>query len=165
MEQKNVENILNLVKDGKLSVSDAMLKLKEAPFEDLGFAKLDLHRGLRQGAAEVIYGASKTPKQILKISNSFLEHGQKTILITRMSKEAAELCKINIDCFKYDELSRIGIVGELPQINTKGKIVVATGGTSDMPVAEEAALTAEAYGNKVVRLYYVGVSGLHRLRL
>ena len=71
MEQKHIENILNQVKEGKISVSDAMLKLKEAPFEDLGFAKLDLHRGLRQGAAEVIYGASKTPEQIIKISNSF----------------------------------------------------------------------------------------------
>ena len=80
-----------------------------------------------------------------------------------MSKEAADLAQKSIDCFKYDELSKIGIVGELPPINTKGKIVVATGGTSDMPVAEEAALTAEAYGNKVVRLYDVGVSGLHRL--
>lgn len=163
MEQKNVEIILNSVRDGKMSVSDAMLKLKEAPFEDLGFAKLDLHRGLRQGAAEVIYGASKTPEQIVKISKSFLEHSQKTILITRMSKDAAELAKKSLEIFKYDEMSRIGIVGEIPPINCSGKIVVATGGTSDMPVAEEAALTAEVYGNKVVRLYDVGVSGLHRL--
>lgn len=163
MEQKNVEIILNSVRYGKMSVSDAMLKLKEAPFEDLGFAKLDLHRGLRQGAAEVIYGASKTPEQIVKISKSFLEHSQKTILITRMSKDAAELAKKSLEIFKYDEMSRIGIVGEIPPINCSGKIVVATGGTSDMPVAEEAALTAEVYGNKVVRLYDVGVSGLHRL--
>ncbi len=163
MEQKNVEIILNSVRDGKMSVSDAMLKLKEAPFEDLGFAKLDLHRALRQGAAEVIYGASKTSEQIVKISKSFLEHSQKTILITRMSKEAAELAKKSLEIFKYDEMSRIGIVGEIPPINCSGKIVVATGGTSDMPVAEEAALTAEVYGNKVVRLYDVGVSGLHRL--
>ena len=163
MEQKRIENILTKVKEGSLSVSDAMLKLKEAPFEDLGFAKLDLHRGLRQGAAEVIYGASKTPEHILKISQSFLQHGQETILITRMSKEAAELLRKNIDVFKYDELSKIGIVGKLPPVNTTGKIVVATGGTSDMPVAEEAALTAEVYGNEVVRLYDVGVSGLHRL--
>ena len=146
-----------------MSVSEAMLKFKEAPFEDLGFAKLDLHRDLRQGAAEVIYGAGKTPEQIVKISNSFLEHGQKTVLITRMSKEAAELAKNSINCFKYDELSKIGIVGKIPPINCKGKIVVATGGTSDMPVAEEAALTAQVYGNEVIRLYDVGVAGLHRL--
>ena len=80
-----------------------------------------------------------------------------------MSKEAADLTKNSINCFKYDELSKIGIVGKIPKVNCKGKIVVATGGTSDMPVAEEAALTAEVYGNKVVRLYDVGVSGLHRL--
>lgn len=163
MEKEIIKNILEAVKDGKISVSEAMLQLKEAPFKDLGFAKLDLHRGLRQGAAEVIYGASKTPEQIVKISQSFLEQGQKTILITRMSKEAADLTKKSINCFKYDELSKIGIVGKIPKVNCKGKIVVATGGTSDMPVAEEAALTAEVYGNKVVRLYDVGVSGLHRL--
>ena len=163
MEQKTVENILKAVSEKRLSVSDALLKLKEAPFEDLGFAKLDFHRGLRQGAAEVIYGASKTPEQIVKISQSFLEHGQKTVLITRMSKEAAEAATKNIRCFKYFELSKIGIVGEMPSINCSGKIVVATGGTSDMPVAEEAAITAEVYGNKVIRLYDVGVAGLHRL--
>lgn len=163
MEQKTVENVLKAVSEGRLSVDEAILKLREAPFEDLGFAKLDFHRGLRQGAAEVIYGAGKTPEQIVKISQSFLEHGQKTVLITRMSKEAAELAKNNIDCFKYDELSKIGIVGEMPQVNCKGRIVVATGGTSDMPVAEEAALTAEVYGNEVIRLYDVGVAGLHRL--
>ena len=163
MEKEIIKNILEAVKDGKISVSEAMLQLKEAPFKDLGFAKLDLHRGLRQGAAEVIYGASKTPEQIVKISQSFLEQGQKTILITRMSKEAADLTKNSINCFKYDELSKIGIVGKIPKVNCKGKIVVATGGTSDMSVAEEAALTAEVYGNEVVRLYDVGVSGLHRL--
>lgn len=163
MEQRDIKNILNQVKDKKITVSDAMLKLKEAPFEDLGFAKLDLHRGLRQGAAEVIYGASKTPEQIIKISQSFLKHNQKTILITRMSKDASELAKNSFKNFKYDELSKIGIIGKMPNINCKGKIVVATGGTSDMPVAEEAALTAEVYGNQVVRLYDVGVAGLHRL--
>ena len=163
MEKEIIKNILEAVKDGKMSVSEAMLQFKEAPFKDLGFAKLDLHRGLRQGAAEVIYGASKTPEQIVKISQSFLEQGQKTILITRMSKEAADLTKKSINCFKYDELSKIGIVGDIPKVNCKGKLVVATGGTSDMSVAEEAALTAEVYGNEVVRLYDVGVSGLHRL--
>lgn len=163
MEREKVERLLKQVANGTVSVSDAMLKLKEAPFEDLGFAKLDFHRGLRQGAAEVIYGAGKTPEQIVKISQSFMEHGEKAILITRMGKDAAELAKQKITSFKYDELSKIGIVGEIPPVNCDGKIVVATGGTSDMPVAEEAALTAQIYGNEVVRLYDVGVSGLHRL--
>ncbi|MBE5845017.1 MAG: nickel pincer cofactor biosynthesis protein LarB [Butyrivibrio sp.] len=163
MDNKEIRSLLQLVAEGNMSVDDAVLKLKEAPFEDLGFAKPDFHRGLRQGAAEVIYGAGKTPEQVLKITNSLREHGQKTVLITRMKDEAAALLKENISDFSYDELSHVGIVGELPQKDGKGKIVVATGGTSDMPVAEEAAKTAEVYGNEVVRLYDVGVAGLHRI--
>ena len=141
------------------SVEDALLQLKEAPFEDLGFAKLDHHRALRQGAAEVIYGAGKTPEQILKITQAMLHHGQKTVLITRLSKEAADF----LTPLTYYELGRVGIAGTMPEPTGRGKIVVATGGTSDQPVAEEAALTAEALGNEVVRLYDVGVAGLHRL--
>ncbi len=163
MEKHDIKELLQNVADGKVMVDDALLKLKEEPFEDLGFAKPDFHRGLRQGAAEVIYGAGKTPEQILKITNSLREHGQKTVLITRMKNEAAELLKGEIVDFSYDELSHVGIAGELPAKDGKGKIVVATGGTSDIPVAEEAAKTAEVYGNDVVRLYDVGVAGLHRL--
>ncbi|MCR5342536.1 MAG: nickel pincer cofactor biosynthesis protein LarB [Butyrivibrio sp.] len=163
MEKKVIKDMLEQVAEGKLSVDDALLKLKEAPYEDLGFAKPDFHRGLRQGAAEVIYGAGKTPSQVLEITKRLREHGQKTVLITRMKEEAAELLKQNIADFTYDELSHIGIAGEIPEKDGKGKIVVATGGTSDMPVAEEAAKTAEVYGNEVVRLYDVGVAGLHRL--
>ncbi|MDD5860697.1 MAG: nickel pincer cofactor biosynthesis protein LarB [Eubacteriales bacterium] len=137
------------------------MHLKTAPFEDLGFAKLDHHRALRQGAAEVIYGAGKTDEQILTIAKTFYERGQETILITRMRKEAAALLSQTLP-LRYDELSRVGIVGKMPA-PAGGTIVVASGGTSDMPVSEEAALTAEALGNRVVRLYDVGVSGLHRL--
>lgn len=163
MERSAIEAILNSVADGSTSVEDALLKLKEEPYEDLGFAKPDFHRGLRQGASEVIYGAGKTPEQILKIANSLREHGQKTVLITRMKDDAAKLLKSEIDDFKYDDLSHIGIVGPLPEKTGKGKIVVATAGTSDIPIAEEAASTAEVYGNEVTRLYDVGVAGLHRL--
>ncbi|WP_029322486.1 nickel pincer cofactor biosynthesis protein LarB [Butyrivibrio sp. AE3004] len=163
MDKKEMETLLLNVADGSTSVEEALIKLKEAPFDDLGFAKPDYHRAVRQGAAEVIYGAGKTPDQILGITNSLREHGQKTVLITRMKAEAAALLKENIPDFTYDELSHIGIVGELPKKDGKGRIVVATGGTSDIPVAEEAAKTAEVYGNEVVRLYDVGVSGLHRL--
>ncbi len=163
MESRDIREILQSVSTGNLSVEDALLKIKEAPYEDLGFAKPDFHRGVRQGAAEVIYGAGKTPEQVLKITNSLREHGQKTVLITRMKDEAADLLKKNIPDFTYDELSHVGIAGELPLKDGKGKIVVATGGTSDIPVAEEAAKTAEVYGNEVVRLYDVGVAGLHRL--
>ncbi len=89
MEQLEIRQLLQAVASGERSVDDALLQLKEAPFEDLGFAKLDHHRALRQGAAEVIYGAGKTPEQILKITQAMLAHGQKTVLITRLSKEAA----------------------------------------------------------------------------
>ena len=139
-----------------------MLQMKTAPFEDLGFAKVDHHRALRQGAAEVIYGSGKTPDQIVKIAESLLSQGAKTVLVTRISAETAREIEKQI-ALQYFDTARIGIVGSMPAPITAGQIVVATGGTSDMPVAEEAAITAEALGNRVVRLYDVGVAGLHRL--
>ena len=161
-EQKDARAILELVAAGSISVDEALLKWKEAPFEDLGFAKLDHHRALRQGVAEVIYGAGKTPEQIRSIAEAMRSKGQRTVLITRMSREASDEVSAALP-LQYDPMSRIGIVGELPEPDGKGTIVVATGGTSDMPVAEEAAKTAEAFGNTVTRLYDVGVAGLHRL--
>ena len=154
--------ILEAVRDGEMSVEDALLKIKTAPFENLGFANIDHHRKIRQGAAEVIYGASKTPEQIVEISKAMVAAGEETILITRMSKEAADIVSKQVS-LNYDEVSRIGIVGTIPSPTGIGTIVVATGGTSDIPIAEEAAKTAEALGNKVVRLYDVGVAGIHRL--
>ena len=154
--------LLTQVRDGSISVADAALQLREAPFEDLGYARVDHHRRLRQGAAEVIYGAGKTPEQIAGIVDSLQRSGQKTVLITRMKPEAAAYLQERA-ALTYDAASRIGIVGPLPEPDGDGKIVVATGGTSDIPVAEEAALTAEVLGNKVVRVYDVGVAGLHRL--
>lgn len=162
MDQKELRLLLSKFAKNEMSIDEVLLKIKEEPFEDLGFAKIDHHRALRQGIAEVIYGAGKTPEQILKIAQAMKEKGQKTILITRMSKEAAEFVGESLP-LEYDALSKIGIVGKLPVPDGDGKIVVATGGTSDMPVAEEAAKTAEAFGNEVVRLYDVGVAGLHRL--
>ena len=162
MEQREIRALLESVKNGGVSVDDAVLKLKMAPFTELGFAKPDLHRGLRQGTAEVIYGAGKTPEQIRDIALALRSGGQERVLITRMSKEAAALCEPCLP-FTYYEMGKIGIVGGIPEPDGDGTIVVATGGTSDMPVAEEAALTAEMLGNKVTRLYDVGVSGLHRL--
>ena len=158
----DILTLLEAVRDGKVSAEDALLKLKQQPFEDLGFAKVDLHRKTRQGAAEVIYGAGKTPDQIIQIVRTLQQAGQDTILITRMDeqKAAAVQKEIQID---YHKDAHIGIAGKLPAPDGLGTIVVATGGTSDIPVAEEAALTAEALGNKVERLYDVGVAGLHRL--
>ena len=162
MEQKELRSLLHEVADGTVDIESALLKLKEAPFEDLGFAKVDHHRSIRQGLAEVIYGAGKTPEQIRAIAESMVREGQKTVLITRMNPEAAAYVGDALP-LTYDELSAIGIVGSLPEPDGIGKIVVATGGTSDMKIAEEAAKTAEAFGNEVVRLYDVGVAGLHRL--
>ena len=161
MKKEELIEILEGYKEGSLSLDDAVLRMKEEPFTDLGYAKIDHHRELVQGAAEVIYGAGKTPEQILGIIEAMLSHGQKTILITRMKPEAAEAVSEKYD-LDYDRVSSIGLVGGMPEPDTDGFIVVACAGTSDYPVAEEAAKTAEVYGNKVVRLYDVGVAGLHR---
>lgn len=156
------KKILEQVRDGELSVEDALLAIKRKPFEDIGYAKVDLHREVRQGAPEVIFGAGKKAEQIAGIIDSMKRNGQEMILITRLSKKKAGKVK-KIHELTYYEEARIGIVGKMPKPDGMGKIVVATGGTSDIPVAEEAALTAEAHGNEVVRLYDVGVAGLHRL--
>ena len=147
MEHTKLTELLHQVASGDISVEKAALELKTEPFEDLGFAKLDHHRKIRQGAAEVIYGAGKTPEQIRKITEAFRKKSDNAVLITRMSQEAADLVSASLPL----------------HYNGNGKIVIATGGTSDLPVAEEAALTAEILGNEVVRIYDVGVAGIHRL--
>ncbi len=161
MEQKELKEILGAVADGTLSIDEAFVKFKTAPFEDIGIANVDHHRALRQGTAEIIYGAGKTTDQIIKIVDTLLNAGQKRVMITRMSKESAEVLSEKHELY-YEELSKFGLVGSFPE-DKVGKIIVATGGTSDIPVAEEAALTAEALGNNVVRMFDVGVSGIHRL--
>ena len=153
--------LLRGVADGSVTPEDALLQFKQSPFEDLGYAKVDFHRSVRQGASEVIYGASKTPEQIAGIAAAMGARGCRNILITRMSEEAARQVSGAVP-LDYHKEARFGVAfpGERESL---GKIVVATGGTSDLPVAEEAALTAETLGNHVVRLYDVGVAGLHRL--
>ena len=158
----DIRQLLEAVKAGETSVDKAMLELKKAPFEDIGYAKVDLHRKIRQGAAEVIYGAGKTPEQIAGIVDIMKKNGQERVLITRMSPEAAEFVGERFE-LDYRKESKVGIIGGLPTPNGIGKVVIATGGTSDIPVAEEAALTAQILGSEVVRLYDVGVSGVHRL--
>lgn len=160
--QTEVRHLLECVQDGTLSVEDALLQLKAAPFEDIGFAKVDLHRAVRQGQPEVIYGAGKTTDQIFDIVKTMKENGQERILVTRLSQEAVTVLAGD-PAFRYHADARIGAYGEAPKPNGIGTIVISTGGTSDIPVAEEAALTAEFLGNEVVRLYDVGVAGLHRL--
>ncbi len=162
MNQNETLALLKQVAEGKLTAEDALIKLKTLPFTELGYAKPDLHRGLRTGIAEVIYGAGKTPDQIAAIAENLTENGQKTVLITRMSEQAAAIAAQKFS-LTYDLHSKTGIIGEIPEANGKGTILIATGGTSDLPVAEEAALTAIALGNSVERLYDVGVAGIHRL--
>ena len=150
-----IRQILEAVKTGETSVDEALLKIKTQPFEDIGYAKVDLHRKIRQGAAEVIYGAGKTPEQIAGIVETMGKNGQERVLITRMAPEAAEYLATKVE-LDYRKDARVGIVGGLPVPDGIGKVIVATGGTSDIPVAEEAALTAQILGSEVVRLYDVG---------
>ena len=162
MNQNETVKLLEQVRAGELSVADAMLKLKMEPFQDLGFAKVDHHRGVRQGVCEVIYGAGKTDEQILAIADAMRSRHQKTILVTRVSQATADFLSEK-HSLRYEPRAHVAILGELPEPDGDGTIVVATGGTSDIPVAEEAALVAEALGNRVIRLFDVGVSGVHRL--
>ncbi len=162
MNQKQLKLLLQMVAERKISIDDAVLKFKKAPFEDLFFARPDHHRALRQGIPEVIYGAGKTSGQIIKITQSILENGENNILITRLDSENARIITQTLP-LKYFETAKIGIIGDIPSPNGKGKILIATGGTTDIPAAEEAAVTAEFFGNEVQRLYDVGVAGIHRL--
>ena len=160
--QNEMKKLLQAVRDGKTSVDDALLQIKTRPFADLGFARVDLHRRVRQGSAEVIYGASKSTEQIRAIVQTMLDNAQDRVIITRLEPEVAEALRGSLD-LRYWPDARFGLVGDLPEPDGIGTVVVAAAGTSDLPVAEEAALTAEALGNQVTRLYDVGVAGLHRL--
>ncbi len=154
--------LLEGVKNGTVSVDDALMKMKISPFEDIGFAKVDMHRKIRQGTAEVIYGAGKTAEQINAIAGTMKKGGQELILITRIDAAAAGKLAPDLGITYYEQ-ARIAVAGKMPEPDGIGTVVVATGGTSDIPVAEEAAVTAEALGSRVKRLYDVGVAGLHRL--
>ncbi len=158
--------MLEQVRDGQMSPDDAMQVLKRAPFEDLGYAKIDSHRALRTGTQEVIFGLHKTKEQIAGIAARMLEDGCQDILMTRLCPEAADYVREQLGAqtaFQYEPVAQLGIANPNPSRKQVGSIVVASAGTSDMPVCEEAAITAEVLGNRVERLYDVGVAGLHRL--
>lgn len=165
MDKRDLEQLLSDVAGGAVTPADALTRIQTAPTADLGFAQLDLSRGVRQGAGEVVYGAGKTAEQIAAIIKALLDAGQERILVTRLDDEKAartsELLGNGIDLICPGRPARPRGWQALP--NGNGRIVVACAGTSDLPVAEEAALTAEFYGNEVDRLYDVGVAGLHRL--
>lgn len=160
--KSETKQILLDVKNGKITVDDALLKIKTKPYEDIDFAKVDLHRKVRQGVTEVIYGEGKSAKQIADIISTLKDAGEERILITRLDEKKVLDIKQTHDIAFYPD-ARIGLVGEMPKPDGLGKILIATAGTSDIPVAEEAALTAEILSNEVTRLYDVGVAGLHRL--
>ena len=157
----DVHKMLEQVKAGQLDIAEAETKLKDLPYEDLGFAKLDHHRALRSGFGEVVYCSGKTTEHLVKIFESFSAR-KSNVLGTRASKEQYEAVRAVLPEAVYEELSRtIYLQYNVPEL--KGRIAVCTGGTSDIPVAEEAARTAEFFGCYVDRIYDVGVAGIHRL--
>ena len=156
-------SVLEAVREGKTSVEEALLQLQKEPFADIGLAKIDFHRRLRKGAQEVVYGAGKTAGQIAAILQAMEARNALPVLITRLEEEKALKVQEALPAMAYHPEGRIGILGEMPAPDGKGKVLVLTAGTSDIPVAEEAALTAEFLGNEVVRCYDAGVAGLHRL--
>jgi len=163
MEQKKILKLLSDVQSGKTSPEEAVLILKKDPFEDVGYAMIDHHRGIRHGISEVIFGEGKTVEQIVGIVSAMVAKGQKNIMTTRITPKKAKKIQQALPDMFYDPVSRICIYQREKEPSPHGLIVIAAAGTSDIPVAEEAAVTAETLGNNVERLYDVGVAGLHRL--
>ncbi|MCI8992413.1 MAG: nickel pincer cofactor biosynthesis protein LarB [Eubacterium sp.] len=163
MDTNYLKDILQQVEGRQMTVNQALEALKNLPYEDIGYANIDQHRNLRTGRAEVIFGEGKTPEQIAGI----VKHMMKTnarILVTRADQEDYNMVLKEAPQANYIETARIIAVGEKPEpVQTDGAIAVLTAGTSDIPVAEEAAVTAEYFGNRVDRIYDVGVAGIHRL--
>ena len=162
MEQKEIYELFRQVQTGTLTIEEAMEDVRLRPEMLVGnYADIDLHRAVRQGIPEVIYGEGKTAEQIIGIASAMKERGVANIMATRLSREKADRIMEAIE-MDYDPVSRIGVVNR-SETEKAGKIVVVAAGTSDLPVAEEAAVTAELYGNRVERVYDVGVAGIHRL--
>jgi hypothetical protein len=163
MNIRKIEDLLKKVKSGKTSIGEAMAQLKSLPFEDLGFARIDHHRSLRRGFPEVIWGEGKTSSQILSIMKQLKGKGQ-NVLITRLEEKKAKAIQKVFPKSQYHPQSKVLTYLTHPVKWTgKGTILVITAGTTDIPVAEEAAITAQLMGSKVETLYDVGVAGIHRL--
>jgi pyridinium-3,5-biscarboxylic acid mononucleotide synthase len=169
MNQTELLKILEFVQAGELAPGRAVERLKHLPFEDLGFAKVDHHRALRQGFAEVVFGKGKTPQQVAEIVRAMVRRkdSRQNILVTRADKKIFTAVKRASGKVarnaKFHELSGVVTIERSPEITGKGTILVVSAGTSDIPVAEEALLTARMMGNRVETLYDVGVAGIHRL--
>ena len=166
MNQSQLKKLLEQVAAGATSTADAeghlLDALRERPFEDLGFAKVDHHRAVRQGFPEVVLGLGKTPDQVAAIAAEIVSRGS-TLLVTRASLDAYESVKTRVPGATYLSVARLIVLQQQDVARGHGQILVVAAGTSDLPVAEEAACTAELMGNDVQRLYDVGVAGLHRL--
>jgi len=161
MDENYLKELLLGFKEGNIQLEQVLQQLKELPFEDLGFAKIDHHRALRKGFPEVVYCPGKTLKQIKAIFTS-LNAKNKNILLTRASEEIYNELQVIDQRLQYNSQARI-IYIEKEQRAKQGKVLIICGGTSDIPIAEEAALTAELMGAKVERIFDVGVAGIHRL--
>lgn len=157
----DVTELLERVKSGEMDIEAAEAEIKKLPYEEMGFAKLDHHRAVRRGAGEVIYCEGKATEHLVKIYKHFYEHDA-NVLGTRASMEQYEAVKKELPMVKYEPLSRVLWI-QTVESEKRGCVVVCTGGTSDIPVAEEAALTAEFFGSHVIRVFDVGVAGIHRL--
>lgn len=163
MTPEKVKALLEAVQNGQTDVQEAMQTLTYLPFEDLGFARIDHHRALRQGFPEVIFCEGKTVTQVVDIAKSIVDAGA-TMLATRADDEKRQALANAFAQAECHDLARTVVVpGETPAIQTRGTILVVAAGTSDLPVAEEAVVTARVMGNCVETLYDVGVAGLHRL--
>ncbi len=165
MDKQDLNRLLTLVASGQMSPAEAAAQIDAPDFADLGFARVDMRRQLRTGVTEVVYGEGKTAAQIASICEALREGGQGRVLVTRISREKAQDV-LGTGLFPeacYWEPSRLLLTAPLPQPDGKGTVAVVCAGTSDLPVAEEAAITAEALGNKVERVYDAGVAGIHRL--
>jgi len=170
MDHSDLKILLDGVAAGTASVEEAFAQITRQPAVELGYASVDLQRGMRQGVGEVVYGAGKTAEQIAGICRALTAGGQPRVLVTRLDAQKADEVEGLLAgepagdlAFRYLETPRLGVLGELPQDSGVGYVAVACAGTSDLPVAEEAAVTCEFLGNRVVRLFDVGVAGIHRL--
>ena len=161
MDKGHLETILKKVRTGSLSIQEALGELKHFPYKDLKFAKVDHHRSLRKGFPEVVFCEGKTVSEAFEIIREILRHG-KNLLATRASQDLFEMIRTEFPEADYHERARVIRIQKKP-LPQKGLILVLSAGTADIPVAEEAALTAEVMGNKVERIYDVGVAGIHRL--
>ena len=162
MNEESIRDLLQKVKQGETNLDDAIKRLRDLPFEDLGYAMVDHHRALRRGFPETIFSQGKTFEQIRGIAALLVERSDR-IMATRASKEVYEALKGITEPVTYHELARIVVLGKPPATRTQGKILVVSAGTADLPVAEEAAVSCEVMGNTTERLYDVGVAGIHRL--